>query len=219
MPGVTYKQMLNEVLVRLREDEVDDVNESPYSRMIGSLLNRVKREVEDAWDWQALRTTYEIRTAADIFNYTLVSSSTRFRVQNVWNTTTDTEMQFMPSDKMDQLFRQGDSPATGAPMYYSWNGVSPSGDTQVDLYPVPDGLYEVEFQCIVPQTKLTSNDDVILIPSEPVVEGTLAYAIAERGEDGGTLTSLQMQLYKNVLSDLIAIEANHFGDELTWLPS
>jgi len=219
MPGVTYKEMMNEVLVRLREDEVNDVNESPYSRLIGALINRVKREVEDAWDWQALRTTYEIRTAADIFNYTLVSSSTRFRCQNVWNTTTDTEMEFMPSDKMDQLFRQGSAPATGAPQYYSWNAVSPSGDTQVDLYPVPDGLYEIEFQCIVPQSKLTSNDDVILIPAEPVVEGALAYAIAERGEDGGTLTSLQMQLYKSVLSDLISIEANHFPDELTWIPN
>jgi len=215
MPGVTYKEMMNEVLVRLREDEIDDVNQSSYSKMIGHLINRTKREVEDAWDWHALRTTYEIRTANTIFNYTLVASSTRTRVQNVWNTTDDVEMAFMPSDEMDRLFRT--DRATGSPKYYSWNGVSPSGDMQVDLYPIPDGLYEIEFQCIVPQSKLTANDDVILIPPEPIVEGALAYAIAERGEDGGTLTSLQMQLYKNILSDMIAIESNHFPDELHWV--
>lgn len=215
MPGVTYKQMMNEVMVRLREDEVADVNESPYAKNIGHLINRTKREVEDAWDWQALRTTYDIRTGVDIFNYTLVLSSTRFRLQNVWNTTDDIEMEFMASDEMDRLFRTDRQ--TGSPRYYSWNGVSPSGDTQVDVYPIPDGEYELEFQVIVPQDRLTANDDVILIPSEPVVEGTLAYAIAERGEDGGTLSSLQMQLYKNVLSDMISIESQHFPDELTWV--
>jgi hypothetical protein len=210
----TLKQMVNEVLVRLREDEVSDVNETAYSRLIANLVNKTKREVEDSWNWQALRTTYEINTATSIFNYTLPESQTRFRVHSVWNTTADAELKQIPSDAMDRLFRQMGE--VGSPRYYSFNGVNGDGDTQVDLYPIPNGAYEIEFQCTVPQKDLTGNDEEIYIPKDPVIEGALARAITERGEDGGTASALQWKFYKDCLSDHISIEANHFVDEMTW---
>lgn len=215
MAATTFKEVMNKVMIRLREDEVDDVSEGPYPKLIGALINKVKREVEDAWDWQALRTTYQVDTGDGIYNYTLVGSSTRFRVDDVWNTTDDIEMEFMPSVDMDRLFRE--AYLTGSPRYYSWNGVSADGDVQVDLYPVPDGVYEVEFQLITPQEDLVLNDDVMYVPKEPVIEGVLAHAITERGEDGGQGAALQWQFYKGTLSDAISIEANHFPDEMTWV--
>lgn len=214
MARATFINMVNEVLLRLREDEVVNVNETAYSKMIGKLVNKVKREVEDSWDWAALRTTYEIGTATDVFNYTLTDSGTRIRVDSAWNTTDDVELQWMPSTEMDRVFRE--LRETGSPRYYSFNGVNANGDAQVDLYPIPDGTYEIEFQCIVPQEDLVENDDELLIPGGPVVEGALAHAITERGEDGGTASTLQWQFYKTTLGDFVAIEANRFPDEMTW---
>lgn len=72
MARTTFKQMVNEVLVRLREDEVVNVSDTAYSKMICYFVNKIKREVEDSWDWAALRTTYEFGTVNDIFNYTMV---------------------------------------------------------------------------------------------------------------------------------------------------
>lgn len=214
MARATLKGMVNEVLLRLREDEVVNVNETPYSKMMVKFVNKVKREVEDSWDWAALRTTYEFATANGVFNYTMVESGTRFRLDTAWNTTDKCELQWMPSSEMDRLFRE--NRISGSPKYYSWNGVDNNGDTQVDLYPIPDGYYEIEFQCIVPQPDLVTNDEEMLIPGYPVVEGALALAIAERGEDGGQASTVQWQLYKQALGDAISIEANHFPDEMIW---
>lgn len=215
MARTTFKQMVNEVLVRLREDEVVNVSDTAYSKMICYFVNKIKREVEDSWDWAALRTTYEFGTVNDIFNYTMVESQTRFRVDSVWNTTDKIEMEWMPSTEMDRVFRE--ERQKGSPRYYSFNGVDNNGDTQVDLYPIPDGYYEVEFQCIVPQPDLVNNDDELLIPSYPIVEGALALAITERGEDGGTMGNLQWQFYKSALADHVSLEANRFPDEMVWV--
>ncbi len=55
MASTTYLQIVNKVLVRLREDTVATVVENSYSTLIGALVNRVKTEMEDTWRWHALR--------------------------------------------------------------------------------------------------------------------------------------------------------------------
>jgi hypothetical protein len=46
----------------------------------------------------------------------------------------------------------------------------------------------------------------------------LAYskAIAERGEDSGVLSSEAYQMYRLALADAVAIERNHYDEEMTW---
>jgi hypothetical protein len=56
---------MNNVLRRLREEEVNGVNESTYSKMAGDFINDAKTIVEEAADWSALRTTIIINTVAD----------------------------------------------------------------------------------------------------------------------------------------------------------
>mgnify|MGYP000544108538 CR=1 FL=1 len=53
----TYLQLVNDVLVRMREPEVSSVSDTPYSSLIGVLVNDAKREVENATMWQALNQT------------------------------------------------------------------------------------------------------------------------------------------------------------------
>ena len=66
---MTYLQLVNSVLRRLREDEVTSVSQNSYSKLIGEFVNDAKRSVEDAYDWTALRTTLTVTTDDTTFNY------------------------------------------------------------------------------------------------------------------------------------------------------
>lgn len=212
---MTYLQIINAVLRRLRETEVTDVDETDYSKLIGEYVNSVKKEVESAWDWNALRTTLTLNTVASTFNYTLIGSGSRFRVSDVVNDTSNYMMQPRSAQWMNQRFLTVDQQLS-TPSFYSFNGVDSNQDSAVDLYPIPDGVYTIRFNVTIPQDDLVANTDTLLIPSEPVIQGTLARAISERGEDGGRLSNDQYLLYRSALADEIAIEAGRFSDETIW---
>jgi hypothetical protein len=213
---MTYLELVNAVLRRVREDEVLSVNQSSYSKLIGDYVNETKREVEDAWDWNALRTTLSATTTADLFNYVLVGSGQRFRVLSVLNDTSNWFMAPASSKWMDERFLLGSSVEKGQPYYYSFNGVDVNGDTQVDIYPVPSTAYELRFNVVLPQADLSNDSDVLKVPSDPVIQGALLKAIIERGEDGGRGSDLQAEAYRKSVGNAIAIEANRYEDEITW---
>ena len=104
----------------------------------------------------------------------------------------------------------------GSPTYYNFNGVDENGDTQVDVYPVPDGVYNLRFNMIIPQADLVNDNDRILVPPHLVSMLAHSKAIAERGEDSGVLSSEAYQMYRLALADAIAIERNHYDEEMTW---
>ena len=45
---MTYLEIVNKVLVRLRENEVTSLTENSYSKLIADLVNVVKREIENS---------------------------------------------------------------------------------------------------------------------------------------------------------------------------
>lgn len=45
---MTFLQLVNKVLVRLREDTVSSVDENSYSQLIGEFVNDAVKEVEAA---------------------------------------------------------------------------------------------------------------------------------------------------------------------------
>lgn len=212
---MNYLEIVNNILNRLRENEVSSVSETPYSKLIGSLVNVVKREVEDKWDWSALRTTLTATTSAGLFNYVLVDSTTRIKVLDMFNDTDNIIMQQRSTKWFDRQFLMT-NPENGSPFYYNFNGVDANGDTQVDFYPIPDGVYSIRINCIIPQEKLVSNTDTPLVPVDILIEGVIARAISERGDDGGYQE--QEQRYRDMLADYIAIESGQRMDEVTWSP-
>jgi hypothetical protein len=210
---LTYLEVCNRVLRRLRENEVTTVNETPYSKLIGDLVNVVKVEIENSWNWSALRTTLTATTTDSLFNYVLVDSGTRFRVLDVVNDTEDVFMEERSSRWFDEQFLMS-SVQHSAPIYYNFNGVNSNGDTQIDLYPIPDGVYNIRINVILPQQELVADSTQIQIPANLLVEGALARAISERGDDGGYAE--QEQRYRSLAADLIAIEASIRQDETIW---
>jgi hypothetical protein len=210
---LTYLECVNRVLRRLRENEVTTVNETPYSKLIGDLVNVVKVEIEDAWDWSVLRTTLTATTTESLFNYVLVDSGTRFRILDVVNDTDDFFMEQRSGRWFDQQFLMS-TVQQSSPLYYNINGVDSNGDSQMDVFPIPDGVYDIRVNVVLPQQELVADSTQILIPGNLLVEGTIARAISERGEDGGLVE--QEERYRSLASDMIAIEAALRPDETTW---
>ncbi len=210
---MTYLECVNRVLRRLRENEVTTVNETPYSKLIGDLVNVVKVEVEDSWDWSALRTTLTATTTATLFNYVLTGSGTRLRVLDIINDTDNFFIEQRGTRWFDEQFLINVE-QVGSPLYYNFNGVDGNGDTQVDFFPIPDGTYNIRLNVILPQAELVADSTQIQIPALLLVEGALARAISERGDDGGYAE--QEQRYRSMASDLIALESSQRLDEMVW---
>ncbi len=211
----TYLDITNNVLRRLRESTVSSVNDTDYSAMIGVFINDAKREVEDAYDWNALTDTLTAVTSTDVFNYVLTGSRTRFRVVDVLNDTSDFNLSYAPTTWMNRQYLLTDS-QKGEPTYYNFNGVDSNGDTQVDLFPIPDGVYNIRFNLVIPQADLSSDNDRILVPDHLVSMLAYSKAISERGEDSGLTSSEAYQMYRLALADAVAIERNHYNEEMVW---
>lgn len=210
----TYLEMVNDILVRMREPEVSTVQENTLSKLVGRLVNDAKRQVEDAYSWNALRDILTIQTQANTYGYSLIGSGTRFKVSDVTDATNKAEIRTL-STKVMALYLMN-SLDEGNPMYYNFNGVDSTGDTKVDFFPVPVAGLTLSFDLYIPQPELTGDTDVLKAPKEPVVLGAYARALVERGEDGGLNSSEAYGLYKASLADAIAIESSRYVEEDAW---
>jgi hypothetical protein len=215
MASKNYLELTNDVLIRLREPEASSVSDNAYVKLIARYVNDSKRQVEDSYNWNALSETLTAVTGADVFNYVLTGTGQRFRVIDVLNDTGDFVLKNATTAWMNRMFLLS-SATKGSPMYYNFNGTNTDGDTQVDLFPVPDGVYNIRFNVIRPQVELVANSDKLLVPHEPVILGALARAQAERGEDGGVQSAETYALFKQSLSDAISLESSRYIEESEW---
>lgn len=215
MARKTYLEAVNEVLIHLREPTVTSVSDNAYSALIGRYINQTVREVSDSYQWNALTDTLTATTADNIFSYVMQGSGSRFRIISVLNDTDNAVMRYAPTDKMNEWFLLTD-PAKGSPMYYNPNGQDDEGDTLFDFYPIPNGVYNLRINLYLSHPELVNNADKIKVPSEPVILGSIAKAMQERGETGGLASSEMQGMYKGSLSDHIAIECNNFPEETLW---
>jgi hypothetical protein len=207
----TYLQAVNDVLVRLREEEVSTVTETSYSSLIGKFVNDAKRQIEDSYEWNILGTTIVVSTVAGTSSYSLTGAGQKFRVQDVINDTNNTGLKNIPFVNMNRYLNFG-TVSNGVPLYYAFDGVDASYDTKVTVFPIPDGVVSLRFSLVVPQAPLSADGTVILMPSELVVQSAYARALVERGEDGGLSSSEAYQLYRSMLSDYISTEATRYPE-------
>jgi len=212
---MTYLQLVNSVLRRLREEEVSTVAQNSYSKLIGEFVNDAKRSVEDSYEWTALRNTLTITTQASVFNYILTDSQNKMKILDVINDTSNFFMQYRGSRWMDNAFLIDNVPS-GTPQFYSFNGVDANGDNGLDLYPKPDGVYQVRVNAVVRTADFTVDTDKIAVPSAPVVQLATALGARERGETGGTSSAELFAIADSTLADAIAIDASQHPEENIW---
>jgi len=212
---MTYLNLMNNVLRRLREDEVTTVTANTYSKMVSDYINDAKKIVEESNDWSALRETIVVTTTASDNSYSLTGADDNVKVMSVINDTQNCFMGYQTKDWFNEQLYINEA-VEGAPRYYTYSGLDSSGDTQVLVSPTPDGVYSLRFDVIKRQADLTSDTDVLLVPAMPVVHLAVALLARERGETGGTSTGEYFAIADKFLSDAVAIDAAKHPEEMVF---
>lgn len=212
---MTYLELVNKVLIRMREDEVISYTNNTYSKLIGEFINQAKREVEDIWHWTVLRSSISIPTVASTSSYSLTGATNRTKILHAINNTEDTIMKIVPHN---YLYNQQDlgTSQTAAPIYYIYDGET-SDVPDIKVWPIPDGVYSLKFYGHFPQADLASDSTELIVPDLPVILGAYALAVSERGEDGGASFDETMVIYNRVLSDFIAMDSAKVPHETEWM--
>lgn len=214
---MTYVEIVNEVLKRLREDTVDSVGLTEYSALIGTLVNEAKRTVEDAHQWSAMDTDISVTTSAGVRDYTLTGTNNRTIIKFGYN---QTKKWFLDNANRSELVRMQElnfSPVYNDVLRYSVLKRDAAGQIIVRVDPYPIGAATLVFNCKVPQGNLVNNQDVLWIPEEPVILQAYYLAIVERGEDNGQGSAQAMEKAKESLRDHIAIDKNGNDDDTVWV--
>jgi len=212
---MTYLDLVNSVLRRLREEEVATVSDTEYSKLIGDFVNDAYQNVESAWDWTALRSEIDITTIAGTDAYSLTGFGVRGKIFDVLNTTTNTVV-YQENKIRNNQTKAFTENARGVPKYYHISGIDVNKDAQLILTPTPDAAYAIKVYAEIRQGSLVNDADEISVPTQPIIQFAFAYALRERGETGGQSASEQLIFAQEDLRTAITLDQNYHPDETTW---
>jgi hypothetical protein len=212
---MTYLQLVNSVLRKLREEEVTTVDESDYSKLIGDFVNDAKRLVEDTWDWTGLRYTYDITSTSGTALYSLSGFNTRSKILYIHNETRNVEVLKESLQRIRQLNMEVDS-ATGTVVYYAVDGLDSNNDVQIRLFRTPNSTESFSVYTVKRTEDLTTDSDTTLVPDSPIIQWAYSYALRERGETGGQSAAEQALFAQQELSNAVAFDAGLSPDETVW---
>lgn len=71
---MTFIELVNAVLVNLREEEVSTVTATPYVKLIARFVNAAKHEVEGTWRWHDLRSEFPFTATPGQKSYSVASN-------------------------------------------------------------------------------------------------------------------------------------------------
>jgi hypothetical protein len=230
----TYLSTVNAVLTRLRESTVTTVAQTPYSLLIGALVNDAKREVEDSWQWSMLMDYINFTTTAGTYSYDLSSVNTQIRgtpaidrarlwidptISKPWfiNTTPNYEFNLAYEPTLSDyqiktaIINQND---TEPPKYWQLfqsptSATANQWNKQVRLFAIPNGTYNMSMYIVNPQVDLVNDTDVYLCPTAPVVLKAYLFALYERGEELGEMLTLTTDKLAQSLADAISYDQSN----------
>jgi hypothetical protein len=209
---MTYLELVNDVLTRLRETNVSTVSETAYSALIGKFVNDAKRQIEDSYTWNVLNQTITVTTTSATSSYSLTGAGQKFRMNDAINTTSVITLDNISVADMNRKLNFG-TPSQGIPSEFCFNGVDGSGDTKIDLFPVPSGVFTLLFDLTIPQANLSADGTTVKVLDYLVTQSAYARGLIERGEDGGTASSEAYALFRGMLSDAIAMESTRYPED------
>jgi len=264
---MTYLELVNNVLRRLRETEVTTVQSTAYSKLIGDIVNDAKRLVEDAWDWKVLNTATFIADIPDVpsasnpgayqtvqeLDIELKGSGLTPKVKKVvmgWeaeqaisaafiNTWRGGGLRTLTQISQDEMVEKYDiGPLElGEPLYWAFSpanslnvisssefgaelteyqGAYTTGrNASIRVWPLPENgsHYYLKVYTAANNDPLSSDTDILYLPTMPVIHLAVALAARERGETGGTSTQEYFQIANKYLSDAIAQDAGNVPEQ------
>jgi hypothetical protein len=233
---VNYLDMCNEVLVRMREEEitsVQDADNDPQQKLVTKFVNDAKALVERSHTWNASRKLWVIDLAHEVYRYSLKGAAEQ---SSIYLVRYDSGAPLREANSQ-WLARQGRQ--QGNPHWYAPSHVD-KHTIELHIHPRPDntfggtgdifeytvGQYGVgsfaapDKQLFVygygQQETLKSDSDEIIVPTDAVMHYALAYAQRERGEAGGQNSQEVFAMAKQYLSDAISWDVNNSELEYTW---
>ena len=212
---MTYLNLVNNTLRRLREETVATVEDTDYSALIGIFVNDALRYVESAWDWSVLRTTFPITTVAGTNKYSLTDFGTRSEVLYVHDETNNRVIAQESLQRIRELALSNDS-VRGTIQYYAIEGVDANNDAQIRFYQTPDSVVNLNVYGVKRGSVLVNDTDTTPLPSAIIEQFAFAYALRERGETGGQSAGEQVALAQVDLTNAVALDANLRPEEVTW---
>ena len=216
--GQTKLQIVNAVLPRMREATVATSSSTVYAALVSAVLNTVRTQIEQAWMWKALRDTYTVTVTPGSVSYSLTGSGQFARIMDVWNTTSDAEVTPGSYHTFNERFFANDVVSTGNVTEYNQVGLDSNYDIQIDIWPNVLATNVLKVNLYLPQPDPAADSTVILVPNQILIEGMVAYLMAERGDDNGVAYQQQQQLYQDMLAGAIAAEAGQDQTEVDWYP-
>lgn len=216
MAQKTYLEIVNAVLVKLRESTVGSPTASSYSTLVGAFVNDAKKEVEGAWNWSALRTAVNFTSSIGVVTYDL-SAYTKEDSRLVYDKHNrpmafdltagrQIRMTEWPEDDLQAQYILQDPVQTNEqPCIFS---LTQLGDGyQVNFLEQPLVARSYRFFFYVPQDELSASSDTLTIPWRPVRDLAHLYALDERGEEIGEPGSKAYLRYENSLGAAIAMDS------------
>jgi hypothetical protein len=235
-----YKDIVNTILRRLREDEVGTVNENAYSKLVGAFVNDAKKQIEDSWQWLSLQETVTINTEAGIASYDLEdyvtdtfnnAISDRARVWLDLDTgfpvvacTTAGKEKYLgfgeATNGIVTRIQQSNSSETGEPtdVFFTNNATSDESKSslRINFTPTPDGIYTYKVYIANVQPEVTSDTTDIRVPASPIIQLAYLYCLYERGEEVGEALTMTAQKAENSLGDAISFDMLSQGSNIAF---
>lgn len=228
--ATTYLQVINRVLRKLGEEELAEATTSlaeRYERLIGTFVNDVKEEVEDAYNWRALRQTVTVAFSVGDQSATITEANERSRLLRIFQaqaqgyvpmcfdiTDATSVQQLQEIDLAELIYRDTiDTTGNNTPAYFALD--NSSGDVlDLFLYPRPNVATTVQISLVIPQDRLTDAQaqTTIKVPVRPVYIGAVYHALEERGEELGAQGAFSERAYRQALDDAIGRDSAESGD-------
>ena len=228
--ATTYRQLLNNVLVALSEDEIDSGTSeitSKYHKLLGLFVNQIKEIVEEEHNWRALRSTIAATVAASASSGTLTTANERSRLLRVYDeqrgeevplvfdvTDSNNPYRLYEMDASELLRRRAVDTSNGNDPQFFFIDNTGEDAVSIQVWPTPTDERTINVTMVVPQDRLatTDLDTNIKVPARPIEMGAIWYALEERGEELGVNGLFNQEAFDRSLGAAVARDAAEQGE-------
>lgn len=240
--SMSFRQLMNSVLGDIGSAQIPSTQTTitdPYQLQVAGFLNKIKEEVEDAWNWRALWQTYTFVYGANNLTQPIVDTATgnvpneRCRTVRMTDKRIGKEIALVfDITSFGIPFAMAETTKAGliyfntilnqTPVQYSTTfAIDNTGGSNVNLmvYPGASVARTVQLTLCNPIPRIDPTiagstgglDTIVTVPIQPIEYGTIWYALQERGEELGTSTVFTEERFRTALDDAISRDQEESG--------
>ena len=236
---MTVLEIVNRVLRRLREDTVSALIETDYSRMVAEMLHDVHQECLE-YDWSSMQHIIDVPVDASqrVLDLTRLEASggdiaaggrvTKNDSYVVWdrdhrpmawifddNTETEGDrLIYVQETDIEHLYQIDRDFTAEDPTYFSLRQSPDREGLSMTIWPPPATSQHIRMRMWTPEDEIdvTADDDTtLLVPSRPLVLGTIYLTLNERGEELGEPGNIAERRYYEARSAAIELDMKNKG--------